>query len=177
MTFNHSLRIVKKLNSGNLSGLRLSKLSAQCHAQRCIIYSSAQDLYGEILKSIEDFGGESIKSKRIGKSMEITGTDYSEFFGVLACLNFADDKILDMFDCINSYILSNELAERAGDIGLAVEPVRVEKVKDTIVLYVNASNTEDGYIPSEEELFELFKGVSGKYDLGIIYDGMEENAQ
>ncbi len=176
MIFNHSLRIVKKLNTGNLSGLRLSKLSAQCHAQRCIIYSSSRDIYEEVLKSIEEFGAGSVKSKKIGKSLEITGTDYTNFFGVLAYLNFADDKILDMIDGINSYVLSGKLSKEAHGQGLAADMTHVEKVKDTIVLYMNVRNEKDDYVPSEDEIFKLFDEFSEKYGLGIVYDGMEEIA-
>lgn len=180
MIFNHSLRIVKKLNSGNLSGLRLSKLSAQCHAQRCIIYASSPSIYEDVIKSLEEFeretSAEIIRSRKIGKSMEITGTVYTDFFGFLACLNFADEKILDMVDCMNTYVLSDSLRAKAEEAGFAADPEEVEKLKDTIVLYVKIRNLEDDYVPSEEELFELFEEVSGKYDLGIVYDGMEEIA-
>ena len=93
MSFNHSIRIVKKIEGRSTSGLRLSKLSALSDAQRCVVYNKAVTDYGEIENQYEKFDSPSISIKKIGKSLEIVSKSFGDFFVFLSKLPFQDDKI------------------------------------------------------------------------------------
>lgn len=192
MSFNHSIRIVKKIEGRSTSGLRLSKLSALSDAQRCIVYNKATAGYGEIENQYEKFDSPSISIKKIGKSLEIVSKSFGDFFVFLSKLPFQDDKIVDFADAYSEFFVNEQFV--AGDSGvldklgeyehndnkiaefqgIVAEAMHVEKEKDAIILYINIHENL-GEIPIDEDMvFGMFENMARKYNLGIIYDGFEE---
>lgn len=190
MSFNHSIRIVKKIEGRNTSGLRLSKLSALSDAQRCVVYNKAVAGYGEIENQYEKFDSPSIS---IGKSMEILSESCGDFFEFLSKLPFQDDKVVDFADAYNEFFVNEQfIACDSDDIdkqgeyehndnktvelqGIVAEAMRVEKEKDAIILYINIHDNL-GEIPIDEDVvFGIFEDMAKKYNLGIIYDGFKED--
>lgn len=193
MSFNHSIRIVKKIEGRSTSGLRLSKLSARCDAQRCVVYNKAVAGYGEIENQYEKFDSPSISIKKIGKSMEILSESCGDFFEFLSKLPFQDDKVVDFADAYNEFFVNEQfIACDSDDIdkqgeyehndnktvelqGIVAEAMRVEKEKDAIILYINIHDNL-GEIPIDEDVvFGIFEDMAKKYNLGIIYDGFKED--
>ena len=193
MSFNHSIRIVKKIEGRNTSGLRLSKLSALSDAQRCVVYNKAVAGYGEIENQYEKFDSPSISIKKIGKSMEILSESCGDFFEFLSKLPFQDDKVVDFADAYNEFFVNEQfIACDSDDIdmqgeyehndnktvelqGIVAEAMRVEKEKDAIILYINIHDNL-GEIPIDEDVvFGIFEDMAKKYNLGIIYDGFKED--
>lgn len=192
MSFNHSIRIVKKIEGRNISGLRLSKLSALSDAQRCVVYNKAVAGYGEIENQYEKFDSPSISIKKIGKSLEIVSKSFGDFFVFLSKLPFQDDKIVDFADAYSEFFVNEQFV--AGDSGvldklgeyehndnkiaefqgIVAEAMHVEKEKDAIILYINIHENL-GEMPIDEDMvFGMFENMARKYNLGIIYDGFEE---
>lgn len=193
MSFNHSIRIVKKIEGRNTSGLRLSKLSALSDAQRCVVYNKAVAGYGEIENQYEKFDSPSISIKKIGKSMEILSESCGDFFEFLSKLPFQDDKVVDFADAYNEFFVNEQfVACDSGKLdkldeyehndnktvelqGIVAEAMRVEKEKDAIILYINIHDNL-GEIPIDEDVvFGIFEDMAKKYNLGIIYDGFKED--
>ena len=193
MSFNHSIRIVKKIEGRNTSGLRLSKLSALSDAQRCVVYNKAVAGYGEIENQYEKFDSPSISIKKIGKSLEIVSKSLGDFFEFLSKLPFQDDKVVDFADAYNEFFVNEQfIACDSDDIdkqgeyehndnktvelqGIVAEAMRVEKEKDAIILYINIHDNL-GEIPIDEDVvFGIFEDMAKKYNLGIIYDGFKED--
>ena len=193
MSFNHSIRIVKKIEGRNISGLRLSKLSALSDTQRCIVYNKATAGYGEIENYYEKFDSPSISIKKIGKSLEIVSKSLGVFFVFLSKLPFQDDKIVDFADAYNEFFVNGQfVACDSGKLdklaeyehndnkivesqGIVAEAMRVEKEKDAIILYINIHDNL-GEIPIDEDVvFGIFEDMAKKYNLGIIYDGFKED--
>lgn len=193
MSFNHSIRIVKKIEGRNTSGLRLSKLSARCDAQRCVVYNKAVAGYGELENQYEKFDSPSISIKKIGKSLEIVSKSLGDFFVFLSKLPFQDDKIVDFADAYNEFFGNEQfIACDSDDIdkkgeyehndnkivesqGIVAEAMRVEKEKDAIILYINIHDNL-GEIPIDEDVvFGIFEDMAKKYNMGIIYDGFKED--
>lgn len=192
MSFNHSIRIVKKIEGRNTSGLRLSKLSALSDAQRCVVYNKAVAGYGEIENQYEKFDSPSISIKKIGKSLEIVSKSFGDFFVFLSKLPFQDDKIVDFADAYNEFFVNEQFV--AGDSGvldklgeyeqndnkivksqgIVAEAMHIEKEKDAIILYINIHENL-GEMPIDDDMvFGMFENMARKYNLGIIYDGFEE---
>lgn len=193
MSFNHSIRIVKKIEGRSTSGLRLSKLSALSDAQRCVVYNKAVTDYGEIENQYEKFDSPSISIKKIGKSLEIVSKSFGDFFVFLSKLPFQDDKVVDFADAYNEFFVNEQfIACDSDDIdkqgeyehndnktvelqGIVAEAMRVEKEKDAIILYINIHDNL-GEIPIDEDVvFGIFEDMAKKYNLGIIYDGFKED--
>lgn len=191
MSFNHSIRIVKKIEGRSTSGLRLSKLSALSDAQRCVVYNKAVAGYGEIENQYEKFDSPSISIKKIGKSMEILSESCGDFFEFLSKLPFQDDKVVDFADAYNEFFVNEQfIACDSDDIdkqgehndnktvelqGIVAEAMRVEKEKDAIILYINIHDNL-GEMPIDEDVvFGIFEDMAKKYNLGIIYDGFKED--
>lgn len=193
MSFNHSIRIVKKIEGRNTSGLRLSKLSALSDAQRCVVYNKAVAGYGEIENQYEKFDSPSISIKKIGKSMEILSESCGDFFEFLSKLPFQDDKVVDFADAYNEFFVNEQfIACDSDDIdkqgeyehndnktvesqGIVAEAMHVEKEKDAIILYINIHENL-GEMPIDEDMvFGMFENMARKYNLGIIYDGFKED--
>ena len=192
MSFNHSIRIVKKIEGRSTSGLRLSKLSALSDAQRCVVYNKAVAGYGEIENQYEKFDSPSISIKKIGKSMEILSESCGDFFEFLSKLPFQDDKVVDFADAYNEFFVNEQfIACDSDDIdkqgeyehndnktvelqGIVAEAMRVEKEKDAIILYINIQDDNEEIPCSEDVIFSVFEDMAKKYNLGIIYDGFEE---
>lgn len=192
MSFNHSIRIVKKIEGRNISGLRLSKLSALSDAQRCVVYNKAVAGYGEIENQYEKFNSPSISIKKIGKSLEIVSKSFGDFFVFLSKLPFQDDKIVDFADAYNEFFVNGQfVAGDSGELdklgeyehndnkivesqGIVAEAMHIEKEKDAIILYINIHENL-GEMPIDEDMvFGMFENMARKYNLGIIYDGFEE---
>lgn len=192
MSFNHSIRIVKKIEGRNTSGLRLSKLSALSDAQRCVVYNKAVAGYGEIENQYEKFDSPSISIKKIGKSLEIVSKSFGDFFVFLSKLPFQDDKIVDFADAYSEFFVNGQfVACDSGKLdklaeyehndnkivesqGIVAEAMHVEKEKDAIILYINIHENL-GEMPIDEDMvFGMFENMARKYNLGIIYDGFEE---
>lgn len=193
MSFNHSIRIVKKIEGRNTSGLRLSKLSALSDAQRCVVYNKAVAGYGEIENQYEKFDSPSISIKKIGKSLEIVSKSFGDFFVFLSKLPFQDDKIVDFADAYSEFFVNGQfVACDSGKLdklaeyehndnkivesqGIVAEAMHVEKEKDAIILYINIHDNL-GEIPIDEDVvFGIFEDMAKKYNLGIIYDGFKED--
>ena len=192
MSFNHSVRIVKKIEGRNISGLRLSKLSALSDSQRCVVYNKAVTGYGEIENYYEKFHSPGLTIRKIGKSMEILSESCGDFFEFLSKLPFQDDKVVDFADAYNEFFVNGQFVpcasgefDKQGEReqndnkivelqGIVAEAMRVEKEKDAIILYINI-NDNLGEIPIDEDVvFGMFENMARKYNLGIIYDGFEE---
>lgn len=193
MSFNHSIRIVKKIEGRNTSGLRLSKLSALSDAQRCVVYNKAVAGYGEIENQYEKFDSPSISIKKIGKSMEILSESCGDFFEFLSKLPFQDDKVVDFADAYSEFFVNGQfVACDSGKLdklaeyehndnkivesqGIVAEAMHVEKEKDAIILYINIHENL-GEMPIDEDMvFGMFENMARKYNLGIIYDGFKED--
>lgn len=193
MSFNHSVRIVKKIEGRNISGLRLSKLSALSDTQRCVVYNKAVTDYGEIENQYEKFDSPSISIKKIGKSLEIVSKSFGDFFVFLSKLPFQDDKIVDFADAYSEFFVNGQfvacdsgaldkLAEYEHNDnkivesqGIVAEAMHVEKEKDAIILYINIHENL-GEMPIDEDMvFGMFENMARKYNLGIIYDGFKED--
>lgn len=193
MSFNHSIRIVKKIEGRNTSGLRLSKLSALSDAQRCVVYNKAVAGYGEIENQYEKFDSPSISIKKIGKSLEIVSKSFGDFFVFLSKLPFQDDKIVDFADAYSEFFVNGQfVACDSGKLdklaeyehndnkivesqGIVAEAMHVEKEKDAIILYINIHENL-GEMPIDEDMvFGMFENMARKYNLGIIYDGFKED--
>lgn len=193
MSFNHSIRIVKKIEGRNISGLRLSKLSALSDTQRCIVYNKATAGYGEIENQYEKFDSPSISIKKIGKSLEIVSKSFGDFFVFLSKLPFQDDKIVDFADAYSEFFVNGQfVACDSGKLdklaeyehndnkivesqGIVAEAMHVEKEKDAIILYINIHENL-GEMPIDEDMvFGMFENMARKYNLGIIYDGFKED--
>ena len=193
MSFNHSVRIVKKIEGRNMSGLRLSKLSALSDTQRCVVYNKAVTGYGEIENQYEKFDSPSLTIRKIGKSMEILSESCGDFFRFLSKLPFQDDKVVDFADAYNEFFVNEQfIACDSDDIdeqgeyehkddktvelqGIVAEAMRVEKEKDAIILYINIHDNL-GEIPIDEDaVFGMFEDMAKKYNMGIIYDGFKED--
>lgn len=173
MIFNHSVRIVKKISSNNISGLRLSKLSAQSFAQRCVVFNKDISTYDDISK-IETL--DTISIRKIGKSMEIKGNSFRDFFQFLAQVAFGDDSVVDFLDMIKQNFIFNEnIYGKSKNQGLDLSIIKIEKEKDALILYLNLqamdiSELNSSYI-GEDEIFPIFEEIAIKYNLGLIYDG------
>lgn len=186
MSFNHSVRIVKKIEGRNISGLRLSKLSARCGSQRCIIYNKAVTDYGDIEMQHEKFHSPGLTIRKIGKSMEILSESCGDFFKFLSKLPFQDDKVIDFADAYNEFFLngqfitndsleSNQNVNKTSELqGVIANACHVEKEKDAIILYINIQDDNEEIPCSEDVIFSVFEDMAKKYNLGIIYDGFEE---
>ena len=193
MSFNHSVRIVKKIEGRNISGLRLSKLSALSDTQRCVVYNKAVTGYGEIENQYEKFDSPSLTIRKIGKSMEILSESCGDFFEFLSKLPFQDDKVVDFADAYNEFFVNEQFIacdsddfDKQGEYehkdnktvelqGIVAEAMRVEKEKDAIILYINIHDNL-GEIPIDEDVvFGMFEDMAKKYNLGIIYDGFKED--
>ena len=193
MSFNHSVRIVKKIEGRNISGLRLSKLSALSDTQRCVVYNKAVTGYGEIENQYEKFYSPGLTIRKIGKSMEILSESCGDFFKFLSKLPFQDDKVVDFADAYNEFFINEQFIacdsddiEKQGEYehndnktvelqGIVAEAMRVEKEKDAIILYINIHDNL-GEIPIDEDVvFGIFEDMAKKYNMGIIYDGFKED--
>lgn len=186
MSFNHSVRIVKKIEGRNISGLRLSKLLARCGSQRCIIYNKAVTDYGDIEMQNEKFHSPGLTIRKIGKSMEILSESCGDFFKFLSKLPFQDDKVIDFADAYNEFFLngqfitndsleSNQNVNKTSESqGVIANACHVEKEKDAIILYINIQDDNEEIPCSEDVIFSVFEDMAKKYNLGIIYDGFEE---
>ena len=186
MSFNHSIRIVKKIEGRNISGLRLSKLSARCDSQRCIIYNKAVTDYRDIEMQHEKFHSPVLTIRKIGKSMEILSESCGDFFKFLSKLPFQDDKVIDFADAYNEFFLngqfitndsleSNQNVNKTSESqGVIANACHVEKEKDAIILYINIQDDNEEIPCSEDVIFSVFEDMAKKYNLGIIYDGFEE---
>lgn len=186
MSFNHSVRIVKKIEGRNISGLRLSKLSARCDSQRCVVYNKAVTDYGDIEMQHEIFHSPSLTIRKIGKSMEILSEFCGDFFKFLSKLPFQDDKVIDFADAYNEFFLngqfitndsleSNQNVNKTSELqGVIANACHVEKEKDAIILYINIQDYNEEIPCSEDVIFRVFEDMAKKYNLGIIYDGFEE---
>ena len=186
MSFNHSVRIVKKIEGRNISGLRLSKLSALSDTQRCVVYNKAVTGYGEIENQYEKFDSPSLTIRKIGKSMEILSESCGDFFKFLSKLPFQDDKVIDFADAYNEFFLngqfitndsleSNQNVNKTSELqGVIANACHVEKEKDAIILYINIQDDNEEIPCSEDVIFSVFEDMAKKYNLGIIYDGFEE---
>ena len=186
MSFNHSIRIVKKIEGRNISGLRLSKLSALCDTQRCIIYNKSETDYGDIEIQHEKFHSPGLSIRKIGKSMEILSESCGDFFMFLSKLPFQDDKVVDFADAYNEFFLNGQFLINASDEsdqhvnktaelqGLIANVWHVEKEKDAIILYINVHDDNEEAPCGEDMIFRVFEDMAKKYNLGIIYDGVEE---
>lgn len=193
MSFNHSIRIVKKIEGRNTSGLRLSKLSALSDAQRCVVYNKAVAGYGEIENQYEKFDSPSISIKKIGKSMEILSESCGDFFEFLSKLPFQDDKVVDFADAYNEFFVNGQfVACDSGELDklveyehndnkivesqcIVAEAMHIEKEKAAIILYIKIHDNL-GEIPIDEDVvFGIFEDMAKKYNMGIIYDGFKED--
>lgn len=192
MSFNHSVRIVKKIEGRNISGLRLSKLSALSDTQRCVVYNKAVTGYGEIENQYEKFDSPSLTIRKIGKSMEILSESCGDFFEFLSKLPFQDDKVVDFADAYNEFFVNEQFIacdsddfDKQGEYehkdnktvelqDIVAELLHIEKEKDAIILYINIHDNL-GEIPiGEDVVFGMFEDMAKKYNIGIIYDGFEE---
>lgn len=192
MSFNHSVRIVKKIEGRNISGLRLSKLSARCDTQRCVVYNKAVTDYGDIEKQYENFNSPSLSIKKIGKSLEIVSESCGDFFEFLSKLSFHDENVIDFADAYNEFFVNEQFIACDTDDsakpdesehennktfklpGIVANAMHIEKEKDAIILYINIHEDIGGMPLGEEVIFEIFENMARKYNLGIIYDGVEE---
>ena len=186
MSFNHSIRIVKKIGGRNISGLRLSKLSAQCDTQRCVIYNKTLTDYEDVKTHFENFDSASLSIRKIGKSMEIVSESCGDFFRFLSKLPFYDENVIDFADAYNEFFTnekfviedadeSNQEADKTDELsGIFVEVMHIEKEKDAIILYINIHDDVSEKPLGEDVIFRVFENMARKYNLGIIYDGFEE---
>lgn len=186
MSFNHSIRIVKKIDGRNVSGLRLSKLSARSDNQRCVVYNKALTDYGDVENHFEDFNSPGLSIRKIGKSMEIVSESCGDFFEFLSKLPFYDANVIDFTDAYNEFFVNEKFLIQNGDDsnqdvdkiaespGVVAEVVHIAKEKDAIILYINIHERGAEMPQSEEVIFGIFDDMAKKYNLGVIYDGFEE---
>lgn len=186
MSFKHSVRIVKKIEGRNISGLRLSKLSARSDTQRCVIYNKTLTNYEDVKTHFENFDSASLSVRKIGKSMEIVSESCGDFFRFLSRLPFHDDNVIDFADAYNEFFTnekfviedadeSNPDADKTVELtGVVAEVMHIEKEKDAIILYINIHDDVCEKPLDEDVIFSLFENRARKYNLGIIYDGVEE---
>lgn len=186
MSFNHSVRIVKKIEGKNMSGLRLSKLSARRDTQRCVVYNKAQSDYGEVETQFASFNSPSLSIKKIGKSMEVVSESCDDFFEFLSKLPFHDDKVVDFADAYNEFFENGKFVIKDADESnqdrnktielpsIIADVKHIEKEKDAIILYMSIHEDSLEMPHCEDVIFGVFENMARKYNMGIIYDGVEE---
>ena len=190
-----NIRIVKKFDKNQGTGLELSKLSGGsavnmvAEKARAVIKASDTGRYNMIKSQIESYRTETgyrINYRGIGKSLEITSegkaahgatpeaglSAISILMDFLGNLNFANDDVNGFVDFYNDYIGFDLNGERLG-IGLEDAPSgkltvnvgQIEYNKEAVTLNINLRYPVTCNI---EQIYEKLVPLVDRYQMGLI---------